>query len=219
WAKQLYAKARETAFQSVKEHYAEKWQAVRDIENLRQREKAAAALKLKEKKSYTLEATRQVNQCRPEKDAAWKAMLAGQEQERLDLRAAHRQETSTLTRQQIAERLGVHEKWRALSLGRQANRIDARLTAKQGMAAQQKAALDTIKLHARTGQTARPGGDAAASANPREAARGYFETAKAEEAKHDAIRQRLLEDRAKNFERAGVAPDKSHDRPAQGLLA
>ena len=219
WAKQLYAKARETAFQSVKEQYAGKWQAVRDIENLKQREKAAAALKLEEKKSYALEATRRVNQCRPEKDAAWKAMLAGQEQERLDLRAAHRQETSTLTRQQIAERLGVHEKWRALSLGRQANRIDARLTAKQGMAAQQKAALDTIKLHARTGQGARSGGDAAASSNPREAARGYFETAKAEEAKHDAIRQRLLEDRAKNFERAGVAPDKSHDRPAQGLLA
>ena len=146
-------------------------------------------------------------------------MLAGQEQERLDQRAAHRQETSALTRQQIAERLGVHEKWRALGLGRQANRIDARLTAKQGMAAQQKAALDTIKLHARTGRAASPDGDAAASSNPREAARAHFETAKAEEAKHDAIRQKLLEDRTKNFERAGVAADKSHDRPAQRQLA
>lgn len=136
-------------------------------------------------------------------------MLAGQEQERLDLRAAHRQETSALTRQQIAERLGVHEKWRALGLGRQANRIDARLTAKQGMAAQQKAALDTIKLHARTGQ------GAAASSNPREAARAHFETAKAEEAKYDAIRQKLLEDRTKNLERAGAAADKSHDQSAQ----
>ncbi len=219
WAKQLYAKARETAFQNVKEHYAGKWQAVRDIENLKQREKAAAALKLEEKKSYALEATRQVNQCRPEKDAAWKAMLAGQEQERLDLRTAHRQETSAMARQHIAERLGVHEKWRALGLDHQANRIDARLTAKQGMAAQQKAALDTIKLHARTGQTARAGGDAAASSNPREAARGHFEIAKAEEAKHAAIRQKLLEDRAKNFERAGVAADKSHDRLAQRQLA
>ena len=146
-------------------------------------------------------------------------MYAPQEKERLDLRAVHRQETSALTRQQIAERLGVHEKWRALGLGQQANRIDARLTVKQGMAAQQRAALDTIKLHARTGQGARAGGDAATSSNPREAARAHFETAKAEQAKHDAIRQKLLENRTKNFERAGIAADKSHDRSEQRMLA
>ena len=40
-------------------------------------------------------------------------MQARHEKERLDLRTLHRQETSALARQQIAERLGVHEKWRA----------------------------------------------------------------------------------------------------------
>ncbi|MGO8842831.1 MAG: MobA/MobL family protein [Methyloceanibacter sp.] len=167
WAKKLYAAARNTAYQNVKEQYAGKWKDVRAIKNLDERQKAATALKLEQKKSYAEKTARQINRCRPEKNAVWTAMYATQEKERLDLRTAHRQETSAMARQHIAERLGVHEKWRALGLGRQANRIDARLAAKQGMAAQQKAALDTIKLHARTGQGARSGEDAAASSNPR----------------------------------------------------
>ncbi|MGO9545794.1 MAG: MobA/MobL family protein [Rhodomicrobium sp.] len=219
WAKKLYAAARKTAYEKVKEQYAEKWQEVRGIKNLDERQKAAAALKLAQKKSYEEEATRQVNQCRPEKDAAWKALWTQQEKERLNLRSAHRKEISALTRQHIAERLGVHEKWRARSHDKHANRIDARLSTHQSMAAQQKAALDTIKLHSRTGRVTRPGGDAAASSNPREAARAHFETARAEEAKHDAIRQKLLEDRTRNFERAGITADKSHDGSGQRCLA
>jgi hypothetical protein len=219
WAKKLYAAARKTAYEKVNEQYAKKWRKVRGIKNLDERQKAASALKLAQKKSYEEEATRQVNQCRPEKDAAWKALWTQQEKERLDLRSAHRKETSALARQHIAERLGVHEKWRARSLDKQANRIDARLTTHQGMAVQQKAALDTIKLHARARQAARPDEDAAASINPREAARAHFEIARAEQAKHDAIRQRLLEDRSKNFERADVTADQSHDRSGQRHLA
>ncbi len=215
WAKKLYAAARKTAYEKIKEQYAEKWREVRGIKNLDERQKAAAALKLAQKKSYEEEATRQVNQCRPQKDAAWKALWTRQEKERLDLRSAHRQETSALARQHIAERFGVHEKWRALGLNRQANRIDARLTAKQGMAAQQRAALDTIKLHARASEPRRANGAGATPSNPREAARGHFETAREEEAKHGDIRQKLIEDRTKNFERAGITADKSHDRSTQ----
>ncbi len=214
WAKQLYAGARQTAYQKVREQFAGKWEAVREIENRKEREKAAAALKIEEKKSYELEATRQINRCRPEKDAAWKAMQAQQEKQRLDLRNLHRQETSALARQHIAERLSVHEKWRALSLDKQANRIDARLSAHQGMAAQQKAAIATIKLHARASQTRSANGSKAAPVNPREASRAYMATAHSEEGKHAAIRDKLLKTRAQNLERAGPAAQKSQDRSA-----
>ncbi len=215
WAKQLYAEARKTAYHRVHEEFAGKWEAVRTIEDLKEREKAAAALKLEEKKSYDEEAARQVDKRRPEKDAAWKSMRAPQDKERLELRAQHQQETAALARQHIAERLGVHEKWRALNLDRQANRIDARLTAHQGMAAQQKAALDAIKLHARATPSGKTNEPSAAPANPREAARGYFGTARAEEAKHEAIRDKLLETRAQNLKCAGIAADKSQDPSAQ----
>ena len=141
WARKLYAGARQHAFDTIKEQYADKWEDVRDIDNLKERENAARALKAEQKKSYASEAARAVNQRRPEKDKAWRAMLAGQEKERLDLRTVHRKENAALSRQQIAERLGVHEKWRARHLGRQASRIEARLTKRQGMAAQQKTAF------------------------------------------------------------------------------
>ncbi len=218
WAKQLYAKARETAYRSVKERYAEKWETTRAIEDLKERGKAAAALKLEQKKSYERESTIEVDKCRPAKDEAWKAMRTAQDKERLDLRNLHRQETAALARQHIAERSGVHEKWRARSLEAQAGRIDARLTMRQGMAAQQRAALDTVKLHAR-GQRGNANGQDAASANPREAARGYFESARAEQAKHEAIRDKLLETRRQNLERAGLSPDSSLGPSSQRELA
>ncbi len=124
-------------------------------------------------------------------------MYAQQEKERLDLHNLHRQETAALARQHIAERLSVHEKWRALSLDKQANRIDARLTAHQGMAAQQKAAHrhDQAACKGKP-ERASANGSKAAPANPREASRAYIETAHAEEAKHTAIRDKLLKTRA-----------------------
>ncbi len=215
WAKQLYAGARKTAYDKVKEQYADKWTKTRGIKKLDERHKAAAALKLEQKKSYADEATRQINLCRPVKDAAWKIMYAQHEKERLDLRNLHRQETSALARQHIAERFATHEKWRALGLDKQANRIDARLTAHQGMAAQQKAALDAIKLHARASRAGKANGSKAAPANPREASRAYIETARAEEARHAVVRDKLLKTRAQNLERAGPEARKSLDRSAQ----
>jgi len=152
WAKSLYAAARQKAYEAIKDQYAERWQAVREVEKAKDRQKAAAALKAEEKAAYAKEAEFQVNAVRPEKDAAWKAMLKKQEQDRLELTSKHRAETTALSRQQIAERLGVHEKWRALHLGRHANALDAQLSKNQGIAAQQRAAVSGIKLHNRTGQ-------------------------------------------------------------------
>jgi hypothetical protein len=207
WAKQLYAKARQTAYQKINEQHAEKWQEVRAIENLKEREKSAAALKREERKAYDLEANRQVNDRRPEKDKAWKEMKAAQEKERLDLRALHRQETAALARQQIAERLGMHEKWRAHELQKQANRIDARLTARQGMAAQQMAAMKQARLHKREKNFVAAGA-VAIPASPREAMKAHFNTARLEHARHEAIRQKLDKMRAENLARAGHAPER-----------
>ncbi len=205
WAKQLYAKARETAYQTVREQHADKWEAVRAISDLKAREKAAAALKLDEKKAYDAESKKHVDACRPEKDKAWQAMKASQDKERLDLREQHRQEAAALARQHIAERLGMHEKWRGHHLDRMTSRIDARLTTQQGMAAQQKAALDTMKLHAKANQTKSAGGPVAVPLNPHEAMRHYYETSYREEGKREAIRAKLLNDRKTHQERANKA--------------
>ena len=213
WGRKLYAGARQQAFDTIKEQYADKWEDVRAIDNLKERERAARALKAEQKKSYASEAARAVNQRRPEKDKAWRAMLAGQEKERLDLRTLHCRENAALSRQHIAERLGVHEKWRARHLGRQTDRIEARLTGRQGMAAQQKTAVAEMKLHKRTGQTGAERDDATPTANPREAARRHFELAHLEHGKYEAIRAELLDKRRHNLERAGIAND-SHDRAA-----
>jgi len=212
WAKTLYAEARRNAYDTIREQYTDRWQAVRDIENAKERQKAADALKGEEKTAYGKEAEKQVNLRRPEKDAAWKAMLKKQEQDRLDLRKEHRAETTTLARQHIAERVGVHEKWRALHLGRHANSLDAQLSMRQGMAAQQKTAVSSIKMHNRTGQT---GGNPDLTANPREAARRYFEIAREEDTKREVLRNQLSKQRAANLQRAGLAPDKTRDRSAE----
>lgn len=207
WARQLYAAARQRAFDAIKEQYADKWQAIRGMKNGKERKEAAAALKLEQKQNYAGEAAKQVNLRRPEKDAAWKAMLAQQEKERLDLRTQHSKETTALARQHFAERFGMHEKWRALSLDRQAGRIDARLTMNQGMAAQQRAAVETIKLHVRTGRNSMQAAGPPISANPSEAARAKFDIARKEQAKQEALRAKLSEDRRKNLERAGLAQE------------
>ena len=51
WAKKLYAGARQTAYQTVKEQYAGQWKDVRAIRDLKDREEKAEALKLAQKPS------------------------------------------------------------------------------------------------------------------------------------------------------------------------
>jgi MobA/MobL family len=212
WTRRLYAGARQKAFDTTRKEFAERWRTVRGIESRKERETTEAALKREQKKSYALEAGREVDRCRPEKDLAWKVMLAQQEQERSDLRTKHREETIALARQHIAERLGVHEKWRAFHLDRQAAKVDAQLTMKQGMAPWQKAALAAIRLHARTGQAGASQGKVPLFANPREAAKAYFEIARDEDTNKLALRNTLNDGRRKNLERAEAFEKTRADR-------
>ena len=219
WAKKLYAGARQKAFDTVEKQYAEKWTEVRSIKDLKARLETADALKIEQKKTYAEEASRQVQLCRPQKDAAFKLIYVEQEKERRELYDQHRQETSALARQHAAERQGLHEKRRTRTIEKRADRIDARLSSRQGMVAQQTAANDAIKLYKKATRLSPKAKDyRVPSANPREAYREFFNTAWVEQKRHTAIRQLLLKGRARNLERAGFGPER-RDASAQRQAA
>jgi hypothetical protein len=199
WAKTLYAGARKAAFNEVRERNAGRWGAIRAIGDRVQRDQAAHALKLEQKKLYAQASARHVAQARLQKDAAWQALRKQQLQERLDLRAAHREEYSALTRQHVAERLGTDEQRRAQQLQQDANRIAARFAGHQGMAAQQGAAQQAIRLsHKASRDNAAP--------NPAETALRLMKIAAGEHDKRRSIRNRLSAQRQNNLLR-GAAPD------------
>ena len=216
WGRKLYAGARQAAYDTIEEQYAAKWLELRANTPLSKIKEAANALKAEQKKAYAEEAKRQVDLRRPEKDAAWKALKESQEKERNDLRTEHRKEISTLSRQHVAERLGVQEKWLAQTLDKKSHHIMARLSSRQSMATQQPAAHQTIKLHAK----ASLGETTALPSNPREAARRFFELAHKEKERQEAIRQKLLDDRRKRLELAGRATETGREKksPRQTIL-
>ena len=150
WAKKLYAEARQKAFETIKENYAEKWNTVRGIKDLKEREQAAAALKLEQKKMYDAR-SRAANQSAPSREKCGLEGYAGGAGEGT-ARSAHAasSETAALARHHIAERLGVHEKWCALRHDQKA-RIDTRRTTQQGMAAQQQAAMASDQVSRQRG--------------------------------------------------------------------
>jgi len=150
WAKQLYAGARQAAYDEIKPQYDEKWKDLRTNTPRSRRNEAATALKTEQKEAYAAVAKRQVDLHRPEKDAAWKALMASQEKERLALKVEHRKEFSVLARQQVADRLVIEEKIRAEALDKQSQRVSKGLSSRQDMATAQRVALETMKLHART---------------------------------------------------------------------
>lgn len=205
WGRELYADARQSAYDKIKDEYAVKWKELRTNTPLSQRKKASDALKVEQKKAYAEEAKRQIDLRRPEKDTAWKALKASQEEERNALRAEHGKETEALARQQIAEHLGVQEKWVAQGLDKKSQRIMVQLSSRQSMATQQDAAQKTIKLHAKASHLDH---ETALPSNPREASRRYFGLAYKEQGQHQAIRRKLLDDRLKRLEQAGPAPEK-----------
>ena len=199
WAKQLYAGARQGAYDEIKPQYDEKWKDLRTNTPRSQRNEAAAALKAEQKAAYAAAAKRQVDLRKPEKDAAWKDLMASQEKERLALKAEHRKESSLLARQQVADRLAVEEKLRAQTLDKKSQRVSSGLSSRQDMATAQRAAVETMKLHARTNWVA----GIALPANPLQAAKDYHDIARTEEAKLPALRAALNKMRSKNLERAG----------------
>jgi hypothetical protein len=79
--RQFYAKARETALQTIKDEHGDKCQVVRVIELKQGREKAEFALKQEQRAAYERESARTVNETRLAKDEAWKSMLADQDRD------------------------------------------------------------------------------------------------------------------------------------------
>jgi MobA/MobL family len=187
WAKKLYADARGQAFEQVKDQTAGKWKAVRGIVDEKQREQAADALKREQKNLYAKTSALHIGQARVEKDQAWQGLKQGQMQERLDLRNSHREEYTALTRQHAAERLGIAEKHRGQELQRDANRLAARFGGKQGMEAQQMAALKIIRLK----QNAGLAGGAHNAITPAQLVRAVMDFARIEHDKREKIRAGL----------------------------
>lgn len=200
--RKLYADARQAAFETIKEQYDVRWKDLRANTPFSQRKEASTALKAEQKTAYAEEAKRRIDQVRPEKDTAWKALKDSQEKERLALQAEHRTETTVLARQHVAERLAIYEKWRAQALDKQAQRVAVKLSGPQGLAPQDLAARKMMALHAKA---TRLGNIRELPANPREAAKAYMQIAYAEEAKRAPLREALLKTRVRNLDRAAPA--------------
>lgn len=183
WAKKLYANARKAAFEQVKEQTADRWRAVHAITDKPQREAAAEALKGEQQKLYAKVSTLHIGEARVEKDQAWQALKKEQAQERLDLRATHREEYAALTRQHTAERLGIAEKHRVLQ--HDANRVAARFGGNQGLAAQQRTAVQIMRLKHNAGVA--PGEEI----TPAKAIKAFMQTARDEHGKREKIREGL----------------------------
>jgi len=211
WAKKLYADARQSAFEQVREQTADTWKAVRAIEDPAQRDAAAKALKGEQKKLYAKASTMHIAHARIEKDQAWQALRQDQMQERLDLRATHREEYTALSRQHIAERVGINEQHRAQHLQRDANRMAARFSGHQGMATQQRAALQAIRLAGKTNWDG-------ITVNRAEIALTFMKTAAAEHDKRKRIRAVLNAQRQTNQLR-GIVPDRLHTQAGRAMGA
>ncbi len=203
-AKTLYGDARKSAFKQVREQTAGKWEALRTIEHRTERDRAEGALKLEQKNLYAKASALHVGQARIEKDQAWQRLKKTQLQERLDLRNSHREEYAALSRQHIAERLGIAGQHNAQQLQRDANRVSARFAGHQGMAAQQKAALQAIRLGQRAGADM--------------TAKEFMKTALAEHDKRGKIREGLNARRQTNQLRAAT-PDRFRSQAGRAMDA
>jgi MobA/MobL family len=191
WAKKLYANARQQAFEQVKEDTADKWKAVRTIKDREDRDKSAEALKREQKELYAKVSGLHIGQARVEKDQAWQLLRQQQLQERSELRETHREEYASLSRQHISERLGISEQHRSQQLVHDANRIAARFSRHPGLAAQQTAAMQAIRLRHNAGLHGNGPG-------PAEAAIVLMKTAAAEQDRRGGIRERLGAQRQTN---------------------
>ena len=150
WAKELYAATRKQAYAETKAVMQDRWKAARKIKKRAERNTAMATLKLHQKVLYANTAAKLVLGARKEKDAAYTKMHDAQIKDRAELREKHRQEYLTMNRQHLAERLGVQEQLyrdhiiRKMTKGGMNIRMD-----KAGMAHQQRAALQLLRLYNR----------------------------------------------------------------------
>jgi hypothetical protein len=208
WAKTVYAEARNTAFGQVKEQMADRWKAVWAIKDHEHRREASAVLRVEQKALYAKTAAERVAEARTGKNDAWLALKENQAKERHDLRMAHREESAAMTRQHVAELLSVRERARAQELQHKTNRIGAQHHGHQGMANQQKAAFEIMRLRhrAKSNQMPTPQGS-------KEIAQGYIKTATIEQDNRFTIRARLNAQRQSNQLR-GIKPDRGRGMQA-----
>jgi len=192
WGAQLYAEARDRAYQSVKDQSAEKWKEVRSIKNRVERNEAIADMKLHQKQLYEKATKATVAATRPEKNKAYLALKEQQEKDRKELGKQHRDERAALARQHIAERLGIDEGFRAERLAEATTRLSLRMQGQQGMAAQQAHAHEMMKLHQQAQMTKTPVGFRGIPQNPQEASAAYMARAHAEHGQRGELRTRLL---------------------------
>jgi hypothetical protein len=207
WAKKLYADARQSAFEQVREQTADKWATVRAIEDAAKRDEAAKALQRQQKNLYAKASALHVAQARIEKNQAWQGLQQDQRQERLDLRATHRKEYTAVIRQHIAERVGTSEQHHAQHLQHSANRIAARFSGHEGMAAQQRVAVQAIRLARNTSYDGTPVNRAAIAMT-------FMKTAVAEHEKRKRIRAGLNAQRQTN-QLCASAPDRFRAQPGR----
>ena len=207
--KGLYAHARSAVFEQVKAQTAGEWQKVQAIKDRDQREMADAVLRLQIKALHDKISAQRIAEARKQKDAAWKELKERQAKERLELRGAHREENTAMTKQHAAERFGLREQQRPFA----ANRVAARIGGYQGMASQQNAAHRAIQLNQR------PNGVTPHEfASPAEAARAYQEIARQQHSRCTGIRERLNAQRQTNQLRAMPA-DRARARANRGIAS
>ncbi len=191
WAKKHYANARDQAFEQVKQDTAEKWKVVRATKDREQRDNAAEKLKTEQKELYAKVSGLHIGEARIEKDQLWQTLKQQHLQQRVDLRSTHREEYAALTRQHAAERLGISQQHRSQQLLQDANRIAARFSKHPGLAAQQSAAVQAIRMRHNAGLHGN-------APSPAEAVIVLMKLARAEDEKRSQIRGRLNAQRQSN---------------------
>lgn len=209
WARAHYAKAREIAFQEVKQRHADSWRDTRRLDDAKRRQDAVAASRDRQKKDYAQTSAKHVEAARPDKDAAWQALKDTQEAGRQQMKQRHAEETTALSRQHISERHALHERWQDLYRQKQAQRIDAKLQSNQSMPSVQANAVNMIKLHRKATRTIEENGYSTAM-SPHAASQLHAERSRAEAANRVAIRYELNKVREDNLARASARSDRHH---------
>ena len=140
WAKGLYAEAKKASLKETKEKMDPRWKAARSIGKLKERNAAMELLKLHQKVLYANADAKNSWGVKKTKDAAYRAMMKAHIKERDDLSQSHAEEYKIISKQHLAERVGMFEKLKSERV------LFAPMS--QSMAAQQRAALRMIKPHA-----------------------------------------------------------------------
>lgn len=190
WARAHYAKAREAAFNEVKQQNAQAWSDIRKIEDSRARDAAAAALQKQQKEDYAKASTSHVERARPDKDQAWQQLKITQDIERRDLKAQHAAEATALARQQNAERQALHERWQDFYRQKQTQGIEKSLQSNQSMASVQTVAVKMIALHAKSKRSLEAG-ERTHVMTPHDVAVRLSALAKGEDTLRSSIRYKL----------------------------